>query len=74
VDASHNTTALFLVSLLSLLANIAVVVYQVRVIVTKKRNPLRDELFVEQASYQQLAAERPAAAGEARTSEAAAAV
>ncbi len=74
VDASHNTTALFVVSLLSLLANIAVVVYQVRVIVTKKRHPLRDELFVEQPSYQRLAAERPEAAGEARTAEAAAAV
>ena len=74
VDASHNTTALFVVSFLSLLANIAVVVYQVRVIVTKKRHPLRDELFVEQPSYQRLAAERPEAAGEARTAEAAAAV
>ena len=37
-------------------------------------HPLRDELFVEQPSYQRLAAERPEAAGEARTAEAAAAV
>ena len=59
VEASHNTTALFVVSLASLLANVAVIVYQVRVVVLKKRHPLRDELFVEHAGYQELAAERP---------------
>lgn len=60
VDSSHNPTALFTVSLLSLLANIAVVIYQIRTIVVKRRNPLRDELYTHLAPYKALAAERPA--------------
>lgn len=60
VDSSHDPTALFVVSLVSLLANVAVAVYQVKVIVTKRRNPLRDELFTDHKSYQELAKDRPA--------------
>ena len=60
VDSSHNPTALFVVSLVSLLANVAVAVYQVKVIVTRRRNPLRDELFTDHRSYQELAKDRPA--------------
>jgi len=60
VDASHDPTALFTVSLLSLLANVAVVVYQVRTIVVKRRHPLRDELYTHLAAYRAVAAERPA--------------
>ena len=63
VDASHDPTALFTVSLLSLLANIAVVVYQVRTIVVKRRHPLRDELYTHLAAYQAVASERPATEG-----------
>ena len=62
VDSSHDPTALFVVSLVSLLANVAVAVYQVKVIVTKRRNPLRDELFTDHRSYQELAKDRPAPA------------
>jgi len=57
VQSSHNPIALFLVSAISLVANIAVVVYQVRVIVRTKRNPLRDELFVELPGYQKVLAD-----------------
>ena len=57
VQSSHNPIALFLVSAISLVANIAVVVYQVRVIVRTKRNPLRDELFVELRGYQKVLAD-----------------
>ncbi|QYF72984.1 DUF5692 family protein [Cryobacterium sp. PAMC25264] len=57
VQSSHNPTALFIVSAISLAANIAVVVYQVRVIVRTKRNPLRDELFVELPGYQKVLAD-----------------
>ncbi|MET4223669.1 DUF5692 family protein [Oerskovia sp. NPDC060338] len=60
VDSSHNPTALFVVSLVSLLANVAVAVYQAKVIVTRRRNPLRDELFTDHKSYQELAKDRPA--------------
>jgi len=57
VESSHNPTALFIVSAISLAANIAVVVYQVRVIVRTKRNPLKDELFVELPAYQKVLAD-----------------
>lgn len=60
VQSSHDPTALFVVSLVSLLANVAVAVYQAYVIVSRRRNPLRDELYVDHASYRRLAAERPA--------------
>ena len=46
VQSSHDPTALFVVSLVSLLANVAVAVYQAYVIVSRRRNPLRDELYV----------------------------
>lgn len=60
VASSHSTTALFVVSALALAANVAVVVYQVYVMVTRKRNPLKDELFTELAAYQKVvAANRP---------------
>lgn len=59
VDSSHNTTALFLVSLVALLANVAVAAYQLHRIVTHKKNPLKDELFTDLADYKKLDAERP---------------
>ncbi|TFD94626.1 hypothetical protein E3T61_01985 [Cryobacterium lactosi] len=72
VQSSHNPTALFIVSAISLVANIAVVVYQVRVIVRTKRNPLKDELFVELPAYQKVLADNrpldaaPGSTGQAR--------
>lgn len=57
VASSHNPTALFVVSALSLAANVAVVIYQVHVIRTRKRNPLTDELYVHLDGYQKLAQE-----------------
>ena len=57
VQSSHNPTALFVVSAISLVANVAVVVYQVRVILRTKRNPLKDELFVELPAYQKVLAD-----------------
>ncbi|MCD9153329.1 DUF5692 family protein [Aeromicrobium duanguangcaii] len=54
VDSSHNSTALFIVSALSLAANIAVAAYQLYVIVTRHLNPLRDELYTDQPSYREV--------------------
>ena len=51
VDASHNPAALFVVSALALAVNIAVAVYQVRTIVTKRLNPLKDELYTDHPQY-----------------------
>ena len=43
-----------MVSALSLAANVAVAVYQVRVIVTRRLNPLKDELFTHLRPYREV--------------------
>jgi hypothetical protein len=68
VQSSHNPTALFIVSAISLAANIAVVLYQVRVILRTGRNPLKDELFVELPGYQKVLADNRTTAEDAGTS------
>jgi hypothetical protein len=56
VDASHNTTALFLVSAISLASNVALAVYQVRKIAATRRNPLTGaELYTDLAAYKKVA-------------------
>ena len=54
VQASHNPTALFVVSALALASNVAVAVFQVYTMVTRKRHPLRDELYVELPQYREV--------------------
>ncbi|KQY46715.1 DUF5692 family protein [Cellulomonas sp. Root137] len=54
VESSHDERALFVVSALSLAANVAVAVYQVRVIVTRRLNPLKDELFTHLRPYREV--------------------
>lgn len=54
VKASQNTSALFWVSFSALAFNLGVLVYQVRRIVTRKLNPLRDELYCDLAAYQEV--------------------
>lgn len=45
VESSHNATALMTVSVISLVANVAVLIFQVYTIVKNRRNPLTDELY-----------------------------
>ena len=45
VKSSHNTTALFIVSLAALLSNIAVFIYYAYKISKTKRNPFKDEIY-----------------------------
>ncbi len=54
VQSSHNPTALFVVSALSLAANVAVAVYQLYTIVKRHRNPLRDELYTHLRQYREV--------------------
>lgn len=51
VASSNNPTALFWVSLIALVANVAVFAYQLRHIITKRLNPLKDELYVGTPSH-----------------------
>lgn len=54
VKSSHNTTALFIVSLAALIANIAVFVYYIYNIVKTKRNPIKEELYSNLKSYNEI--------------------
>jgi hypothetical protein len=54
VKSSHNTTALFIVSLTALLANIAVFVYYGYKIMKTKRNPIKGELYTDLKSYKEI--------------------
>lgn len=57
VESSHNEVALFTVSLIALAANVAVAVYQVKTIRSRKLNPLRDELYTHLPQYRQVVEE-----------------
>lgn len=63
VESSHNPTALFTVSALALVVNVAVAVYQVVVVRRRRLNPLTDELYDDTQASRQIRA----AAGYAET-------
>ncbi len=54
VPTTHNPTAFFVVSFISLAANLAAVIYQFVVIRRKKLNPLKDELYTDKKFYQKV--------------------
>lgn len=57
VSTTHNSTAFFMVSLVSLAANVALAIYQFRRIKKYKLNPLKDELYKDTKDYQALISE-----------------
>ncbi|MBW6410983.1 DUF5692 family protein [Clostridium weizhouense] len=54
VKSSHNSTPLFIVSLLALISNIAVFVYYLYKIKITKRNPIKAELYTDLNSYKEI--------------------
>ena len=54
VSTTHNSTAFFVVSLISLLANIALAVYQFNKIRKSKFNALKDEVYKDTKAYSQV--------------------
>lgn len=56
VMSSHNPTAYYVLSIIALAANLAVAAYQVWTIIKKKKNPLTDDLYSDQKSYQAIRA------------------
>lgn len=56
VKASQDPNAMWLVSLLSIAANIGVLGYQVVRIRSRRLNPLKDELYTDLAAYQEVKA------------------
>jgi hypothetical protein len=57
VPTTHNPKAFFIVSLIALLANFALFVYQMIRIKKNKLNPFKDEIFAETKTYQSVLAE-----------------
>jgi len=55
VKSSHNTNAMWLISIISIVFNIGVFVYQFRKIRTLKLRPLKDELHTDLKVYQEVA-------------------
>lgn len=56
VKSSHNPVALWIVSGLSLAANIGVLVYEIMRIAKTKRNPLKEEIYSDLSAYKQIKA------------------
>lgn len=56
VASSHNPTAFYTMSIISLAANVAVAIYQVITIIKKKKNPVTEELFTDHKSFQEIKA------------------
>ncbi|WP_124054490.1 DUF5692 family protein [Arcanobacterium ihumii] len=54
--SAHNPTALFIVSFLALVINIAVFIYHVKMVATKKRNPFTQEVYVDSRESMAIAA------------------
>lgn len=60
VRSSNDPRALFVVSLIALVANVAVFAWQLRTIIVRKRNPLTDELYDHTPQHAEiLAANKP---------------
>lgn len=55
-SAAPNTTFMFIMSLLALLANVAVFIYMVYRIVRTKKNPYTGELYADHKKYQEIKA------------------
>lgn len=58
VKSSHNPVALYIASGLSLLANVILIIFHVYKIVKTKRNPLTQEVYVDEEAYAKLAARK----------------
>lgn len=54
VASTHSPTAYYTISTIALIANVAVAIYQVYIIVKNKKNPLKDELYTELETYQKI--------------------
>lgn len=57
VPTTHNPKAFFIVSLLALIANVALAIWQFKTIRKNRLNPLKDEIFKGTKTYQQVVAE-----------------
>ncbi len=57
VASTHSPAAYYTVSIIALAFNLGVAVYQVKTIITKKKNPLKDDLYSDHKAYISVKAE-----------------
>lgn len=57
IPTTHNPNSFFVVSLVALIANVALAAYQLRRIRARRLNPLTDELYNDTKSYQEVVEE-----------------
>ncbi len=57
LKSSQSTTALLVVSIAALVWNLGVLIYEIKIIKETKRNPLKEELYVDTKAYKEVMAE-----------------
>ena len=57
VASTHSGAAYYTVSILALVFNVGVGIYQIRTIIKTKKNPLKDDLYTDHKSYQAIKSE-----------------
>ncbi len=51
---THSVAPLYFLSILAIVANVGVLVYEIKTIINTKRNPLKEELYVDTAAYKEV--------------------
>lgn len=54
IVTTHNEVPMYFLAVLSILVNLAVLVFEIKTIVKTKRNPLKEELYVDLDSYKEV--------------------
>lgn len=54
IASSHNTNAYYLISIIALLFNVGVAVFEIYTVVKMKKNPLKDEVYGELETYKKI--------------------
>lgn len=54
IASSHNTTAYYIVSIVALVFNVGVAVFEVYTVIKMKRNPIKDEIYTELETYKKV--------------------
>lgn len=57
IPTTHNPAAFFVVSLIALVANVAVAAWQIKRIRAKRLNPLKDEIYIDTKAYKEVVEE-----------------
>ncbi len=54
ITTTHNAAPMYILSILSIIANIAVISYEIKTIIKTKRNPLKEELYIDTKAYKDI--------------------